>query len=458
MPEDQNFTTAVAGLIAPIAESATPDRDSQRRLLMATTQTNVASDIKDIALADMGKKRIDWANQSMRVLQIIRKEFIKDRPLKGIRISACLHVTAETANLLITLRDGGADVAICASNPLSTQDDVAASLVRDYGIPVFAIKGEDNDTYYKHIMSALDHKPQITMDDGADLVSIALTKRTDVIDGIFAGTEETTTGVIRLRAMAKDGVLKYPIVAVNDADTKHMFDNRYGTGQSTIDGIVRATNFLLAGSKFVVAGFGWCGRGLASRARGLGAEVIVTEIDPTKALEAVMEGYRVMSMEEAAKIGDVFCTVTGNKSVLRKEHFELMKDGAIISNSGHFNVEIDIPALEKLSSSKRTTREFVQEFSLKAGRKINLLGEGRLINLAAAEGHPPSVMDMSFADQALSVDYMVKNHKSLENKVYKVPEELDKRVAKLKLESMGIKIDRLTAEQEEYLAGWSEGT
>jgi len=425
---------------------------------MATSQTQVASDVKSLELADMGKKRIDWANQSMQVLQIIRKEFIKNQPLKGIRISACLHVTAETANLAITLRDGGAEVALCASNPLSTQDDVAACLVRDYNIPVFAIKGEDNDTYYQHIMSALDHKPHITMDDGADLVSIALTKRTDVIDGIIGGTEETTTGVIRLRAMAKDGVLKYPIIAVNDADTKHMFDNRYGTGQSTIDGIVRATNFLLAGSKFVVAGFGWCGRGLASRARGLGAEVIITEIDPTKALEAVMEGYRVMSMEEAAKIGDVFCTVTGNKSVLRREHFELMKNGAIISNSGHFNVEIDIPALEKLSSGKRTTRGFVEEFSLKDGRKINLLGEGRLINLAAAEGHPPSVMDMSFADQALSVDYVVKNHKSLENKVYKVPDELDKRVAKLKLEAMGIKIDRLTAEQEEYLAGWSEGT
>ncbi|HWR37233.1 MAG TPA: adenosylhomocysteinase [Clostridia bacterium] len=425
---------------------------------MATTETQVTSDVKSFDLADQGRKRIDWANQSMKVLQIIRKEFIKNQPLKGIRISACLHVTAETANLAITLRDGGADVALCASNPLSTQDDVAACLVRDFNIPVFAIKGEDNDTYYKHIMAALDHKPHITMDDGADLVTIALTKRTDVVDEIIGGTEETTTGVIRLRAMAKDGVLKYPIVAVNDADTKHMFDNRYGTGQSTIDGIVRATNFLLAGSKFVVAGYGWCGRGLASRARGLGAEVIVTEIDPTKALEAVMDGYRVMSMEEAARIGDVFCTVTGNKSVLRKEHFELMKDGAIVSNSGHFNVEIDIPALEKLSSGKRTTREFVQEYSLKDGRKINLLGEGRLINLSSAEGHPASVMDMSFADQALSVEYVVKNHKSLEKKVYKVPDELDKRVAKLKLESMGIKIDRLTPEQEEYLAGWSEGT
>ncbi|MGE5111648.1 MAG: adenosylhomocysteinase [Acidobacteriaceae bacterium] len=425
---------------------------------MSTTATTVASDVKSFELADLGKKRIDWANQSMKVLQIIRKEFIKNQPLKGIRISACLHVTAETANLMITLRDGGAEAALCASNPLSTQDDVAACLVRDYGIPVFAIKGEDNDTYYKHIMQALDHKPHVTMDDGADLVSIALTKRTDVVDGIIAGTEETTTGVIRLRAMAKEGVLKYPIIAVNDADTKHMFDNRYGTGQSTIDGIVRATNFLLAGSKFVVAGYGWCGRGLASRARGLGAEVIITEIDPTKALEAVMDGYRVMAMEDAAKLGDVFCTVTGNKNVLRKEHYEVMKDGAIISNSGHFNVEIDIPALENMSSSKRTTRNFVEEYSLKDGRKINLLGEGRLINLASAEGHPASVMDMSFADQALSVEYLVKNHKSLKKEVFKVPDELDKRVAKLKLESMGIKIDRLTPEQEEYLAGWSEGT
>lgn len=425
---------------------------------MSTTATSVASDVKSFELADLGKKRIDWANQSMKVLQIIRKEFIKNQPLKGIRISACLHVTAETANLMITLRDGGAEAALCASNPLSTQDDVAACLVRDYGIPVFAIKGEDNETYYKHIMSALDHKPHVTMDDGADLVSIALTKRTDVVDGIIAGTEETTTGVIRLRAMAKDGVLKYPIIAVNDADTKHMFDNRYGTGQSTIDGIVRATNFLLAGSKFVVAGYGWCGRGLASRARGLGAEVIITEVDPTKALEAVMDGYRVMAMEDAARLGDVFCTVTGNKSVLRKEHYEVMKDGAIISNSGHFNVEIDIPALEAMSSSKRTTRNFVEEYSLKDGRKINLLGEGRLINLASAEGHPASVMDMSFADQALSVEYLVKNHASLKKDVFKVPDELDKRVAKLKLESMGIKIDRLTPEQEEYLAGWSEGT
>ncbi len=425
---------------------------------MATTVAQVKCDVKNAELADLGKKRIEWANQSMKVLQLIRKEFIKNQPLKGIRVSACLHVTSETANLAITLRDGGADVVLCASNPLSTQDDVAASLVRDYNISVFAIKGEDNETYYQHILSALDHKPHITMDDGADLVTTALTKRTDVADGIIGGTEETTTGVIRLRAMAAEKVLRYPIIAVNDADTKHMFDNRYGTGQSTIDGIVRSTNLLLAGSHFVVAGYGWCGRGLASRARGLGADVIVTEIDPTRALEAVMDGYRVMSMNEAAKIGDIFCTVTGNKSVITREHFEAMKDGAVVSNSGHFNVEIDIPALEKLASSKRTTREFVEEYSLKDGRKINLLGEGRLINLAAAEGHPASVMDMSFANQALAGEYMVKNHNSLEKKVYGVPAELDKRVARLKLESMGIKIDRLTPAQEEYLASWSEGT
>ena len=425
---------------------------------MSTTAARINCDVKSLELADLGKKRIEWANQSMKVLQLIRKEFIKNQPLKGIRIAACLHVTCETANLMITLRDGGADAVLCASNPLSTQDDVAACLVRDYGIPVFAIKGEDNTVYYQHLNSALDHKPQLTMDDGADLVTTALTKRTDVLDGIIGGTEETTTGVIRLRAMAKDGVLRYPIIAVNDADTKHLFDNRYGTGQSTLDGIVRATNMLLAGSKFVVAGYGWCGRGLAMRARGLGADVIVTEINPTRALEAVMDGFRAMSMEEAAKLGDVFCTVTGNKNVIRREHFELMKDGAIVSNSGHFNVEIDIPALEKLSSTKRTTRPFVEEYSLRDGRHINLLGEGRLINLAAAEGHPAAVMDMSFADQAFSAEYLVKCAAKLEKKVYMVPEDLDKRVAKLKLESMGIKIDRLTPEQEEYLASWSEGT
>ncbi len=426
--------------------------------MSTTTPVQIPSDVKSLELADLGKKRIDWANQSMKVLQSIRKDFIKNQPLKGIRISACLHVTSETANLMITLRDGGAEVALCASNPLSTQDDVAACLVRDFNIPVFAIRGEDNETYYQHILAALSHHPHITMDDGADLVTTALSKRQDLAEGIIGGTEETTTGVIRLRAMAKEGVLRYPIVAVNDALTKHLFDNRYGTGQSTLDGIIRATNFLLAGAKFVVAGYGWCGRGLAMRGKGLGADVIVTEVDPTRALEAVMDGFRVMSMLEAAKIGDVFCTVTGDKNVIAKEHFQVMKDGAIVANSGHFNVEIDIPALEKMSSSKRTTRPFVEEYSLKDGRKINLLGEGRLINLAAAEGHPAVVMDMSFANQCLSVEHLVKNHKSLEKKVYPVPEDLDKRVARLKLESMGIKIDRLTPEQEEYLASWSEGT
>ena len=426
--------------------------------MSTTAAPQIAFDVKNIELADLGKRRIEWANQSMPVLQSIRKEFIKNQPLKGIRIAACLHVTTETANLAITLRDGGADVVLCASNPLSTQDDVASSLVRDFNISTFAVKGEDNESYYKHILAALDHKPHMTMDDGADLVSTALTKRKDVLDGIIAGTEETTTGVIRLRAMAKDGQLKYPIVAVNDALTKHMFDNRYGTGQSTMDGVIRCTNALIAGSKFVVAGFGWCGRGLASRARGMGADVIVTEIDPTKAIEAVMEGYRVMSMAEAAKIGDIFVTVTGNKNVLAREHFEAMKNGAVVANSGHFNVEIDIPALEKLASSKRPTRDFVDEYVMKDGRKIYLLGEGRLINLAAAEGHPASVMDMSFANQALSCEFLIKNYKTLEKKVYAVPEELDKKVARLKLESMGVKIDKLTAEQEEYLASWSEGT
>jgi adenosylhomocysteinase len=418
----------------------------------------LACDIKEIGLADSGKQRIEWAFQSMPVLQNIRKHFIKTQPLAGIRIGACLHVTTETANLMVTLRDGGANIALCASNPLSTQDDVAASLVRDYNIPVFAIKGENNDVYYSHIMSVLDHKAQITMDDGADLVSILHTKRKDLLQHVIGGTEETTTGVIRLRAMAKEGVLQYPIVAVNDALTKHFFDNRYGTGQSTLDGIVRATNVLLAGSTFVVAGYGWCGKGLAMRARGMGANVIVTEIDPIKGIEALMDGFRVMSMVEAAKIGDVFCTVTGNKSVITREHFEHLKSGAIISNSGHFNVEIDLEALGKMASSRRHAREFVEEFVMRDGRKIYVLGEGRLINLAAAEGHPASVMDMSFANQALSAEYMVKNHAKLEKKVYSVPEDLDKNVAKLKLEAMGVKIDRLTPEQEEYLASWSEGT
>jgi adenosylhomocysteinase len=424
---------------------------------MATT-TTVNSDVKNLELADKGRKRIEWANQSMPVLQSIRKEFIKKQPLKGMRVAACLHVTSETANLMITLRDGGAEIALCASNPLSTQDEVAAALVGHYGISTYAIKGEDNESYYNHIIAAIDFRPHLTMDDGCDLVHLLHTKRQDALEGIIAGTEETTTGVIRLRAMAKEGVLRYPVIAVNDALTKHMFDNRYGTGQSTIDGVVRCTNVLLAGSKFVIAGYGWCGRGLASRAKGMGADVIVTEIDPTRALEAVMDGFRVMSMSEAAKIGDVFVTVTGNKSVLRQEHFESMKNGAIVANSGHFNVEIDIPALERISSSHRPTREFVEEYNLSDGRKIYLLGEGRLINLAAAEGHPASVMDMSFANQALSAEYLVANHASLEKRVYAVPLDLDQRVAKLKLESRGVNIDRLTREQEEYLAGWSEGT
>ncbi|HET7102353.1 MAG TPA: adenosylhomocysteinase, partial [Terriglobia bacterium] len=368
------------------------------------------------------------------------------------------HVTTETANLAITLRDGGADVVLCASNPLSTQDDVAASLVKDYEIPVFAIRGEGNDTYYSHIQSALEHKPQITMDDGADLVTTILTKGKHLIPGIIGGTEETTTGVIRLRAMARQGVLKFPIIAVNDADTKHLFDNRYGTGQSTVDGIIRATNILLAGSKVVVAGYGWCGRGFAMRARGLGADVIVTEVNPTRALEARMDSFRVMPMAEAAKIGEIFVTLTGDKSVLRKEHFEAMNDGAVIANSGHFNVEIDIPALEALSTSKRRVREFVDEYVMADGRKLYLLGEGRLINLAAAEGHPASVMDMSFANQSLSAEYLAKNSKSLTPQVYAVPADLDEMVAQLKLETMGIEIDTLTPEQVEYLASWSEGT
>jgi adenosylhomocysteinase len=423
---------------------------------MATTA--VSHDVKNLALADQGRKRIEWANQSMPVLESIRKEFLKTQPLKGMRVAACLHVTTETANLMITLRDGGADIALCASNPLSTQDDVAAALAAHYNISTFAIKGEDNDSYYSHILAAIDHKPHVTMDDGCDLVTLLHTKRRDALEGVLCGTEETTTGVIRLRAMQKDGTLQYPIIAVNDALTKHMFDNQYGTGQSTIDGVVRATNVLLAGSKFVVAGYGWCGRGLASRARGMGASVIVTEIDPTKALEAVMDGYRVMPMSEAAKIGDVFVTVTGNKSVLRKEHFEAMKNGAIVANSGHFNVEIDIPALEKLSTQKREAREFVDSYTLSDGRVIHILGEGRLINLTSAEGHPASVMDMSFANQALSAEHLIKNYKTMEKKVYSVPDELDKRVAKLKLETMGVNVDKLTPEQEAYLASWSEGT
>lgn len=422
------------------------------------TATKLAGDVKDITLAEKGKRKIEWANQQMPVLQLIRKQFIKDQPLKGIRMSACLHVTSETANLAITLRDGGADLVLCGSNPLSTQDEVAASLVKDYGIPTYAIKGEDNATYYAHIAAAIDHKPQITMDDGADLVTELLTKHPELVKGVIGGTEETTTGVIRLRAMAKDGTLKYPVIAVNDALTKHLFDNRYGTGQSTIDGVIRATNMLIAGMRVVIAGYGWCGRGVAMRAKGLGADVIVTEINPTRALEAIMDGFRVMPMADAAKLGEIFITVTGNKSVLAHEHFEKMNDGAVICNSGHFNVEIDIPALEKLSSTKKIARPFVEEYAMKDGRKIYLLGEGRLINLAAAEGHPAVVMDMSFANQALASEYMVKNAKDLKAQVYSVPEPIDRQIAKLKLESMNVHVDKLTADQEHYLASWNEGT
>jgi adenosylhomocysteinase len=415
-------------------------------------------DIKDSSLAEGGRRRIDWAEREMPVLRLIRERFAKERPFKGVRMSACLHITTETANLAQTLHLGGADLVLTASNPLSTQDDVAAALVNIYEVPTFAIKGESNVTYYKHIMAALDHAPHVTMDDGADLVSTLHKDRRELLDNVMGGTEETTTGVIRLRAMAADGALKFPVIAVNDAQTKHFFDNRYGTGQSTIDGIVRATNVLLAGKVFVIAGYGWCGRGLAMRARGMGANVVITEVDPLPALEAVMDGFRVLEMSEAARIGDIFVTVTGDLNVIDKQHFEVMKDGAIIANSGHFNVEINIPVLEKMSKEKRLVRPFVEQYLLEDNRRINLLGEGRLINLAAAEGHPASVMDMSFANQALSIEYMVKNADKLENKVYSVPEEIDRQIARLKLDAMGIQIDTLTPEQEKYLNSWEEGT
>ncbi len=415
-------------------------------------------DVKDIKLAEGGRRRIEWAARDMHVLGQIRQRFAKERPLKGLRLAACLHVTTETANLMQVLHEGGADVVLTASNPLSTQDDVAAALVSYFEVPTYAIKGENNVTYYKHINATLDTKPHMTMDDGADLVGTLHKDRRELLPGVIGGTEETTTGVIRLRAMAADGALNFPVIAVNDAMTKHLFDNRYGTGQSTIDGIVRATNILLAGRNFVVAGFGWCGRGLASRARGMGANVIVTEVDPLPALEAVMDGYRVMPMAEAAKIGDIFCTVTGDLNVIDKHHFEAMKDGAIVANSGHFNVEINIPALEELSSGKRLVRPFVEQYELSDGRHINLLGEGRLINLAAAEGHPASVMDMSFANQALSLEYMVKNADKLEKKVYSVPSEIDKEIARLKLAAMDVDIDVLTPQQVAYLNSWEEGT
>ncbi len=414
-------------------------------------------DIKDPELAEAGKRRIEWAYREMPVIKLIRERFQSEQPLKGIRISGCLHITSETANLALTLKDGGANLILCASNPLSTQDDVAAALI-EYGIPVNAIKGEDEKTYYRHINTALDHEPQITIDDGADLVTTLHTKRSDLINNLLGGSEETTTGVIRLRSLEKAGKLKYPLIAVNDAQTKYLFDNRYGTGQSTIDGITRATNILWAGKNVVVCGYGWCGRGIAFRARGMGAQVIVTEIEPLRALEATMDGYRVMTLQEATKIGNIFITVSGDKNVIDKVHLQSMKDGAILANSGHFNVEINIPALESLAKDKRRIRPFVDEYTLADGRHLYLLAEGRLINLAAAEGHPASVMDMSFANQALCMEYIVKNSRQLKPRVYPVPEEIDKQIARLKLQSMGIEIDTLTPEQKQYLTSWEEGT
>jgi adenosylhomocysteinase len=417
-----------------------------------------AHDVKDLSLFPGGRLRIEWAEQSMAVLRQIRDRFAKETPLKGVRVGACLHVTSETAVLMTTLKTGGAQVALCASNPLSTQDDVAASLVSDFDIPVFAQKGEDNERYYRHIQAVLALRPQITMDDGADLISTLHGNQKALLPDVIGGTEETTTGVIRLRSMEREGVLAYPIIAVNDADTKHLFDNRYGTGQSTIDGILRATNVLLAGKTLVVAGYGMCGRGVAARAHGMGAHVIVTEVDPLRALEAVMDGYRVMSMNQAAEQGDLFLTVTGNTRVIRKEHFTRMKDGAILANAGHFNVEIDLEALSSMSLSRRTVRPFVDEHTLAGGRRINVLGDGRLINLASAEGHPASVMDMSFANQALSVEHLVKHGRDLERKVYAVPEKIDKEIARLKLASMDVHLDELTSEQEAYLSSWTHGT
>jgi adenosylhomocysteinase len=415
-------------------------------------------DVKDIELAEAGRKRIEWAEKEMPVLRLIRERFERERPLEGLRLSACLHVTSETANLMRALAAGGADTVLCASNPLSTQDDVAASLVAHDNIPVYAIKGEDNETYYGHLQSALDHNPQVTMDDGADLVSGVLKQRSDLIPQMLGSTEETTTGVIRLKAMAADGVLSFPVIAVNDSDTKHLFDNRYGTGQSTIDGIIRATNVLLAGKTFVVGGYGYCSRGIAERAHGMGANVVVTEVDAVRALEAAMDGYRVMPMLEAAKIADFIVTATGDKDVIANEHFSAMKDGCIVANSGHFNVEIDIPALEEMAVEKREPRQFVEQFILQDGREINLLGEGRLINLASAEGHPSAVMDMSFANQALAAEYLLENKGKLQNEVHALPKEVDREIAGLKLTAMGIEIDELTPEQARYLASWEEGT
>jgi adenosylhomocysteinase len=416
------------------------------------------NDVKDLNLAAQGQDLIDWAAREMPVLTLIRERFSQEQPLKGLKLAACLHVTSETANLMLTLKAGGADVALCASNPLSTNDAVAAALASQHAIKTYAIRGEENDTYYQHIEAALDHRPSLTMDDGADLVSVLHKSRKNQLADVIGGTEETTTGVVRLRAMAEKGVLRYPIVAVNEADTKHMFDNRYGTGQSTIDGIIRATNVLLAGKTFVIAGYGWVGRGLASRAKGHGADVVITEIDAVKALEAAMDGFRVMKMDAAARYGDIFVTVTGDVNVLDRQHFEAMKDGAILANSGHFNSEINLKALDQLATGVRQVRPSVQEYKLADGRRLHVLAEGRLINLAAAEGHPAAVMDMSFANQALCAEYVAKHHKTLEHKVYDVPAEIDAEVARLKLKAMGIQIDTLTQEQEHYLSSWEEGT
>jgi adenosylhomocysteinase len=422
---------------------------------MATTKRH---DVKDLTLAPEGGRRIEWADRQMPVLAAIRDRFEREQPLAGYRISACLHVTSETANLMRTLTAGGADVVLCASNPLSTQDDVAAALVEDFDTAVFAIKGEDNDTYYRHIEAAVDHKPQVTMDDGADVIGVLHSHRREQLGDIVGGTEETTTGVIRLRALERDGALGFPVIAVNDAKTKHLFDNRYGTGQSTIDGIIRATNILLAGRKFVVCGYGWCGRGVALRAKGMGAQVIVTEVDPLRALEAAMDGYEVLPMSRAAEVGEIFVTATGDKAVITREHMEQMKDGAVLANTGHFNVEIEIPALRALATETRTLRQFVDEFRMEDGRRLYLIADGRLVNLSAAEGHPAQVMDMSFANQALSAEHLVSNAASLERHVYPVPEEIDNEIARLKLETMGIAIDALTEEQAKYLASWDEGT
>ncbi len=422
---------------------------------MATTKRH---DVKDLALAPEGVLRIEWADRQMPVLAAIRDRFEREQPLAGYRISACLHVTSETANLMRTLQAGGADVVLCASNPLSTQDDVAAALVEEFDTAVFAIKGEDNDTYYEHIEAAVDHKPQVTMDDGADVIGVLHSHRREQLGDIVGGTEETTTGVIRLRALERDGALGFPVIAVNDANTKHFFDNRYGTGQSTIDGIIRATNILLAGRKFVVCGYGWCGRGVALRAKGMGAHVIVTEVDPLRALEAVMDGYEVLPMAKAAEVGEIFVTATGDKAVITREHMERMKDGAVLANTGHFNVEIEIPALRSLAVETRTLRQFVDEFQMEDGRRLYLIADGRLVNLSAAEGHPAQVMDMSFANQALSAEHLVANAATLERRVYPVPEDIDKEIARLKLETMGVAIDQLTEEQAKYLASWDEGT